>query len=70
MFRKFGRRSLALRSATSDESVGKLFDLEELLKLGYRDLQKLAKENNVRREPVFDGVGGDQGSRSVAKAYL
>ncbi|CAN0200338.1 unnamed protein product, partial [Ectocarpus fasciculatus] len=51
------RRTLAMSAATTEG--GGRFDSAELLKMGYRDLQKLAKENNVRANQAGDAIIND-----------
>ncbi|CAM9163943.1 unnamed protein product, partial [Ectocarpus sp. 12 AP-2014] len=51
------RRTLAISAATTEG--GGRFDSGELLKIGYRDLQKLAKENDVRANQAGEAIIND-----------
>ncbi|CAM9575917.1 unnamed protein product [Ectocarpus sp. 4 AP-2014] len=51
------RRTLAISAATT-EGAGR-FDSTELLKMSYRDLQKLAKENDVRANQAGEAIIND-----------
>ncbi|CAM9676755.1 unnamed protein product, partial [Ectocarpus sp. 8 AP-2014] len=51
------RRTLAISAATTEG--GGRFNSAELLKMGYRELQKLAKENNVRANQAGEAIIND-----------